>query len=46
MVFCQERLELLDSLEVDSTALYYGVSEIVNEALDSGAFPGCQILLA
>ena len=34
------------SLSIDSVGLYEGISEIVNEALDSGAFPGCQIFLS
>lgn len=36
----------ISTVGVDSTALYAGIGEIVQEAIDSGAFPGCQILLA
>lgn len=35
-----------ESLGIDSATLYSGIEAIVNEALDSAAFPGCQILLA
>ena len=35
-----------EELGIDSVALYEGIRQIVQEALDSGAFPGCQILLA
>lgn len=35
-----------DSLGIDSIALYAGIDSIIFEALDSTAFPGCQILLA
>lgn len=31
---------------IDSARLYSGIEEIILQALDSGAFPGCQILLA
>ncbi|WP_420581754.1 serine hydrolase domain-containing protein [Reichenbachiella sp.] len=33
-------------VNIDSAMLYSGVDSIITEALDSGAFPGCQILLA
>lgn len=33
-------------LNIDSTKLFAGIHSIITEALDSGAFPGCQILLA
>lgn len=33
-------------LGIDSTRLYQGLDSIITEALDSAAFPGCQILLA
>ncbi|MEP2026597.1 MAG: serine hydrolase [Reichenbachiella sp.] len=32
--------------KIDSAQLYAGIDSIITEALDSGAFPGCQILLA
>lgn len=31
---------------VELTALHAGITNIINEALDSAAFPGCQLLLA
>ncbi|MEO9965546.1 MAG: serine hydrolase [Reichenbachiella sp.] len=31
---------------LDSILLHVGIDSIINQALDSGAFPGCQILLA
>ncbi len=34
------------TLPIDSARLYSGVAEVIYEAIDSGAFPGCQILLA
>lgn len=33
-------------LGIDSALLYQGIDSIVSLAMDSGAFPGCQILLA
>ena len=33
-------------LNIDSLRLYNGVDSIITQALDSGAFPGCQILMA
>lgn len=33
-------------LKLDSTQLFAGIDSIITEALDSAAFPGCQILLA
>lgn len=33
-------------LNLDSAQLYAGIDSIINQALDSNAFPGCQILLA
>ncbi|WP_422361866.1 serine hydrolase domain-containing protein [Reichenbachiella sp.] len=33
-------------VNIDSVKLYSGIDSIITEALDSGAFPGCQILLA
>lgn len=33
-------------LHIDSVKLYAGIDSIITEALDSAAFPGCQILLA
>lgn len=33
-------------LEIDSVQLYSGIQAIINQALDSAAFPGCQVLLA
>lgn len=35
-----------DQLKIDSTQLFFGIDSIITQALDSGAFPGCQILLA
>lgn len=31
---------------IDSVQLYHGIQTIINQAMDSMAFPGCQILLA
>ncbi|MFY0625107.1 MAG: serine hydrolase [Reichenbachiella sp.] len=36
----------LEKLGVDSVRLYQGLDSIISEAIDSSAFPGCQILLA
>lgn len=33
-------------LKIDSIQLFTGIDSIIMQALDSGAFPGCQILLA
>jgi len=34
------------ALGIDSVALYAGIADIVTQAIDSSAFPGCSILLA
>ncbi len=35
----------LSEMGIDSIALYEGIEHIILEAMDSGAFPGCSILL-
>ncbi|MCV9388697.1 serine hydrolase domain-containing protein [Reichenbachiella ulvae] len=50
-LFSVNRIDSLErvnpsQLGIDSLKLYRGIDSVIHVAIDSGAFPGCQILLA